>query len=85
MDAPLGLPESSCRFIGSRRTAFYLPRQMRLAISGEGQERPRDEKDYHCLVTFPLMLDLSDLECRSSASGVPERAKRWRIAFSVTP
>ena len=34
MDAPLGLPESSCRFIGSRRTAFYLPRQMRLTISG---------------------------------------------------
>ena len=34
MDVPLGLPESSCRFIGSRRTAFYLPRQMRLAISG---------------------------------------------------
>ena len=25
------------------------------------------------------------MECRSSASGVPERAKRWRIAFSVTP
>ena len=40
---------------------------------------------YHCTVTFPLMLDLSDLECRSSASGVPERTKRWRIAFSVTP
>ena len=40
---------------------------------------------YHCLVTFPLMLDLSDLECRSSASGVPERTNLWRIAFSVTP
>lgn len=51
----------------------------------EVQERPRDEKDDHCAVTFPLILDLSDLECRSSASGVPERTKRWRIAFSVTP
>ena len=34
MDVPRGLPESSCRFIGSRRTALYLPRQMRLEISG---------------------------------------------------
>ena len=31
------------------------------------------------------MLERSDLECRSSASGVPERMKRWRIAFAVTP
>ena len=51
----------------------------------EVQERPRDEKDDHCTVTFPLILDLSDLECRSSASGVPERRNLWRIAFAVTP
>ena len=52
---------------------------------GDRQERPRDEKDDHCTVTFPLILDLSDLECRSSASGVPDRTNLWRIAFSVTP
>ena len=39
MDAPLGLPESSCRFIGSRRTTLHLPRRMRLAVSGTATAR----------------------------------------------
>ena len=81
----LGGPHSTCLGRCAWRSPGYRRERLLDGNRVEVQERPRDEKDDHCLVTFPLILDLSDLECRSSASGVPERAKRCLIAFSVTP